>query len=116
MTKWSKQHRHSLADKIIAAHMAGAGATANEIAQAIGRGMTPAHVYDLLQRIGVRMVPKARTQTSFPLVIDQGAMEALATLAAKKNVDPRWFTARLVEACLTSRPIVDQLMQWIETP
>jgi hypothetical protein len=67
--------RFSTADLVTAVHLAGGGASAREIAEAIGRGMTTADVYSLLHRYGVRLTPKARGSHAFVVVVNREAFE-----------------------------------------
>jgi hypothetical protein len=114
MSLASRQHRYSLADIVTAAKMAGAGATADEIARAIGRGTTPTNVYRILQRYGVSMIPKARSQVCVPLVFSREAMEAANIIAEKMGEDPQWLAARILEACITDRATVAKVLEWID--
>jgi hypothetical protein len=52
MANTTKRPRICVADLAIAVNMASAGASAGEIAQALGRGMTAVKVYALLARVG----------------------------------------------------------------
>ena len=110
----SRQHRYSLADIVTASKVAGAGATADEIARAIGRGMNATDVYALLHRYGVAMIPKARTQVCVPLVVSRDAMEAAHLIAERMGEDPQWLAARILEVCITDRATVARVLEWID--
>jgi len=101
--------RYSQSDIIRAAYLAGAGATAEDIAEAIGRGATTQNVYSLLFRHGIRLVPKNRAQSCFPLVISRDALSEAARRADACGVDPQWLIGRLVEECLRDRSIAQEL-------
>lgn len=110
----SRQHRYSLADIVTAAKMAGAGASAGEIARALGRDMTIDAVYRLVHRYGIRLTPKARTQVCVPLVVSRDAMEAAHLIAEKMGEDPHWLAARIFENCITDRATVAKVLEWID--
>jgi hypothetical protein len=110
----SRQHRYSLADIVTAAKMAGGGSSADEIARAIGRGMTVKDVYQIMYRYGISMVPKARTQVCVPLVFSREAMEAASIIAEKMGEDPQWLAARILEATITDRATVAKVLEWID--
>jgi len=110
----SRQHRYSLADIVTAAKMAGSGASADEIARAIGRGMNVTDVYKLLTRYGISLIPKHHTQVCLPLVVSRASMEAASAIAEKMGEDPQWLVARILEACITDRATVARVLEWID--
>lgn len=103
--------RYSQSDIIRAAYLAGGGATADDIAEAIGCGATARSVYSLLFRHGIRLVPKNRAQACFPLVISRDALGSAETRAAAVGADPQWLIGRLVEQCLLDRVIASELLR-----
>jgi hypothetical protein len=96
-----KRQRICVADLAIAANMAGAGASAGEIAQALGRGATAVKVYALLSHYGIRLIPKSKAQVCFPIVISREAMAIAETLASIEQADPRAMMADMLEQMLT---------------
>lgn len=110
----SRQRHYSLAEIVTAAKLAGAGSTADEIARAIGRGMTTTHVYELMRRYGIRMIPKAKNQVCVNLVVSLEAADAARILAEKMGEDPQWLAARILEATLSDRATVARVLEWID--
>lgn len=96
----AKRASYSTADLIVAATMAGAGASAGEIALAIGYGMTAVKVYSLLARVGIRLIPKTKAQVCFPLVISREAMAIAETLASIEQADPHALLSEMLEQML----------------
>ena len=62
-----RRARYSIAHIATAASMAGGGASAGDIALALGRGATAVKVYALLSHYGIRLIPKTKAQVCFPL-------------------------------------------------
>jgi hypothetical protein len=114
MTRAGPARRYSVSEMERAAFLAGSGATAEEIAEAIGRGVNAQNIYALLSRRGLRLVPKSRTQTCFPLVISRDAMTAASRHAAARGVDPQWLIGRVVEQCLRDRTLMGEIIARLE--
>jgi hypothetical protein len=112
----ARMRRYSQSDIIRAAYLAGGGATADDIAEAIGGGAKAQNVYSLLSRHGIRLVPKTRAQSCFPVVISRDAMSAAARHAAARGVDPQWLIGRVIEQCLRDRAIAGELVKRVRTP
>ena len=108
MKRW---RRASFSESIRVAHMAGSGLSAEEIALAIGNGMDAQAVYALLRRLGLKLLPKTRSQFAFPVAISREAFDAVEARAG--DADPHLFAGRLLEAALMDRGIVDALMKRI---
>lgn len=108
--------RFSFSEANRAAYLAGAGATAEEIAAALGNGATSRSVYSLLARLGIRLVPKTRAQTSFPLVLSRESMSAVERLAAARGADPQWLAARMIEAAVDDRRLAGEIIAKVERP
>lgn len=79
------------------AFLAGAGASAAEIADALGGRATPSRVHGLLHRHGLRLVSKTRGQVAFPVVVSEATMEKLEEAAAGRRSDPQALAAKLLE-------------------
>jgi hypothetical protein len=103
MKRTARPRRYSFSDIRSAVYLAGGGATAEEIAEALGNGVTVQNVYALLSRHGIRLVPKARSQTSFVLVISREAYSVAERLASPSGADPRCVIGRLAEEMLRDR-------------
>ena len=92
--------KYSIAELLTAANMAGAGASAGDIAQVLGRRVTAIKVYSLLARYGIRLIPKTKAQVCFPIVISREAMAIAEALASIEEADPRAVMAEMVEQML----------------
>ena len=110
----SRPTRYSLADIVTVARMAGAGASAGEIAAALGRGATREHVYRLVHRYGIPLIHKARTQVCVPLVVSEESIETARKIAERMGEDPQWLAARIFENCITDRATVARVLEWID--
>ncbi|ATQ66906.1 MULTISPECIES: hypothetical protein [Methylosinus] len=82
---------------IRAAFLAGRGSSAPEIAESLGGGRTARHIYELVRRHGLSLVPKKRNQIAFPLVVSTETMARIESAAEKHGTDPETLAARLLE-------------------
>lgn len=113
MTEQKPRRRQSYlpADVVRAVHLATLGATAADIAEELGPGVTPTRVYALLARHRVPLVQKAPTQTCAQIIFSKAAMAEVEKVAALKRVDPIWLIGRLVEACAEDRRVLISLLE-----
>lgn len=95
MRRW-KRRRFTSAQKIDAAYMAGAGASASEIKENLGFSST-SQVYRLLKAISKRLTPKSASQTSFVVVISKEAFEDVERIAGERGADPHLIASQLIE-------------------
>lgn len=80
------------------AFLAGSGASADEIADALGDGVTVQRVYALVRRHGLRLVDRNREQAVFgPVKITRSAMSEFERLCEPYGVDPQAIAARVLE-------------------
>jgi len=89
--------RFTPSELIRAVYMAGAGYSAAEIAEAIGRGFTAQSVYALLGRHGLRLTPKTRAQVSFPIIVNRSLFESIEKAALRRGADPQAVAGRILE-------------------
>jgi len=98
MAKKPEPHpRYTPSEITRAAFLAGSGASAAEIAAALGGRATANRVCGLLHRHGLRLVAKTRGQVAFPLVVNEVTMEKLEAAAAGRGADPQALAAKLLE-------------------
>lgn len=94
-----------------AAFMAGAGASAADIADEIGG--SPASVYAALSRAGIRLTPKTHNQVVVNLVISKAALSEAEKIAVVRRVEPILMISRLLQACLEERSLALNLVDEI---
>ena len=109
MKRW---RRVGFSESIRAAHMAGAGLSAEEIALAIGNGMNAQAVYALLRRLGIKLLPKPRSHIAFPVSVSREAWDMVTRRAGA--ADPQLLAAALLEQALLDRKITNALLERIE--
>ena len=114
MKRPRSNRRFPFSEVIRAAYLAGSGATAEEIADALGGSWTASRVYALLRRHGMRLVPKTVAQASFPLVISRESLEKADRVSGSRGCDPYWLMGRLVESALRDRQTIDELLGKLE--
>lgn len=96
--KRPRRHLYSQSEIVRTAFMAGAGATAAEIADALGVRMSVRRVYDLVRRHGLRLVPRNGDQATFaPLTIARSAMAEFERVCEPLGADPHFVAARVLE-------------------
>lgn len=96
--KHTRRHRYSFSDIVRSAFLAGSGASADEIAEALGGRVTVQRVYGLVRRHGLRLVGRNNYQVAFaPLVISREAMAEIERVCEPHGVDPQMIAARVVE-------------------
>jgi hypothetical protein len=94
--------KYSTADVILAAHLAGAGKSAAEIATAL-RFTSVRATYTLLHRYGISLVQKYRGQAcTAPLALSEEALEYGIRLAANQGSDPALAFALVLEEAILS--------------
>jgi hypothetical protein len=111
-----ERHSYSANDLFKIAYMAGAGASAVEIAYAIGGSVTGSKVYWIVSTLGIRLAQKSRTQTCLPLVISETTLEAAARWADRKDVDTHWLIARVFERVADNPDVLEKIVATIESP
>jgi len=89
--------RYTSSELLKAAHMAGAGYSAADIAEAIGRGVTAQSIYPLLGRNAIKLAPKTRAQISFPIVVNRALFETIEKAALRRGADPQAVAGRILE-------------------
>lgn len=93
----AKQIRFTQSELIRAACMAGAGYS-SEIAEAIGRGATAQSIYSLLNRDGIRLVPKTGAQVALTVVVNRALFESIEREALRRGADPMELAGRILDA------------------
>lgn len=93
--------RYSTADIVLAANLAGAGKSADEITTALRFPNTRA-TYDLLSRYAIGLVPKKSGQICCRLVLSERAAMAGTVLASNHNRDPARAFALVLEEVMLS--------------
>jgi hypothetical protein len=93
----AKQIRFTQSELIRAAYMAGAGYSAGEIAEAIGRGATAQSIYSLLNRHAIRLTPKTWAQIAFPVVVNRALFEKIEEAAVRRDSCPKALAGKILE-------------------
>jgi AcrR family transcriptional regulator len=100
---------YSRSEQMRAAFMAGAGASAAEIADALGT--TPGAVYWFLSKAGLRIVRKTPHEICFPLVIRKDIFDLAGRVAANKGLEPCWFLSKAVERLLSDKELMALILE-----
>jgi hypothetical protein len=96
--------------KIIkAVHMAGGGASAAEIATALGE-IDAAGVYAMLSRHGIALVPKLGKQTAFPIVLEKRTFESITERALAHDIDPRALCGAILNEVVDDPDLLHSLV------
>lgn len=104
--------RYSQSEIIRAAFLAGAGASAPEIAEAFRRDdVTTNRVRGLLHRHGLRLAPKNQSQTAFVVVVSREAMAEIERISEPFGVDPQWATGRVIEAVVANSAVLRDIVK-----
>lgn len=113
MTEQKPRRRQSYlpADVVRAVRLATLGATAADIAEELGPGVTPTRVYALLARHRVPLVQKSPSQICARIVVSKAAMAEIEKVAAVRRIDPTWMIGRLIEACAEDRRVLVSLLE-----
>lgn len=91
-----------------AIYMAGAGASASEIADALKT--TPNAVYILMGKLGFRLIHKCAEEIAFPLVIRREHFAFVGRLAATKDADPNWQLSKTIGAVYSDKELTATIM------
>lgn len=115
--KHPRRHRYSLSEIVRAAFMAGFGATAAEIAEALGGRMTVRRVYDLIRRHGLRLVARNGDQATFaPLTISRSTMTEIERVCESIGADTHFVAARVLERVAADSAVLREIVKEITKP
>jgi hypothetical protein len=93
-----RRHHYLQSDVIRAAFLAGSGASADEIADALGGRMTVKRVYGLVRRHGLRLVGRNRDQVTFgPPRVSRSVMAEYERVCEPHGLDPQTIAERVLE-------------------
>jgi hypothetical protein len=94
----TRHHHYLLSDVIRAAFLAGSGASADEIADALGGRMTVKRVYGLVRRHGLRLVCRNRDQLTFgPTRVSRSVMAEYERVCEPHGIDPQTIAERVLD-------------------
>lgn len=94
-----RQGDYSAAEIARVGFLAGRGASAKEIAEALES--TPERIYGLCHRVGITLTPKGQGYVSIVAPVDRVAMQAIQRAAIEHGIEPAIMAGRLL------REIVD---------
>lgn len=96
--KQPRRHRYLLSDVIRSAFLAGSGASADEIAEALGGRVPVRRVYDLVRRHGLRLIGRNRDQVTFgPPRVSRSVMNEFDRVCEPYGIDPLMIAERVLE-------------------
>lgn len=99
------RENYSREELLRAAHMAGKGATAIEVAEFLKT--TPVAVYRMMAQHGLRLVERNDGEVCIPLRILSQHFDLVGRLAATKNADPLWLLAQIIHAVLSDDELTE---------
>lgn len=89
-----RQGDYSAAEIARAGFLAGRGASAKEIADALES--TPERIYGLCHRVGITLTPKGQHFITVPVAVDKSAMQSIERAALDHDVEPIALAGRLL--------------------
>ncbi len=106
----AKTRRFEETEVTRAAYLAGSGASAEEIAAALGVGVTVEAIYRLLKRLGIRLMPKSCAQVSIPVAINVEMFESITRAAIRRGVDPQEAAGKILDAIAENTQLLEKIM------